>query len=75
MNALLSPTQVEIVKTVSEDCDSCGNAAKLDVRLSTGGELAFCGHHANRHASEIARRANQVRVEAGFTWAGSVFTG
>ncbi|MDP9798023.1 hypothetical protein J2S43_006535 [Catenuloplanes nepalensis] len=71
MNALLNPTQVEVVNTVTERCDSCGAAAKLGVRLSGGGELSFCGHHANRHAGEIAKMANRVLVEAGFAWTGS----
>ncbi|WP_033345964.1 DUF7455 domain-containing protein [Catenuloplanes japonicus] len=71
MNALLNPTQVEVVNSVTELCDSCGAAAKLGVRLSGGGELSFCGHHANRHAGEIAKTANSVLVEAGFAWTGS----
>ncbi len=71
MNALLNPTQVEVINSITDRCDSCGAAAKLGVRLNGGGELSFCGHHANRLAGEIAKTANSVLVEAGFAWTGS----
>ncbi len=68
---LLSPSQVDIVPTMPERCDGCGAAAKLGFQLASGGELAFCGHHANRHAGQILRRAGRIRIEQGFAWAGA----
>ena len=68
MTSLLSP---EITTgSLDERCDRCGAAAKLGAVLTGGGELAFCGHHANKHAGEIARSAAKVTVEDGFDWAG-----
>jgi hypothetical protein len=66
MTSLLSP---EITTgEMTERCDRCGAAAKLAVVLPGGGQLAFCGHHANKHAGEIARIAEKVTVEDGFDW-------
>jgi hypothetical protein len=66
MVSLLSP---EITTgSMTERCDRCGAAAKLTVALNGGGELTFCGHHANKHAGEIARSAAKVTVEDGFDW-------
>lgn len=69
MTALLSP-EIDIVGELTERCDRCGAAAKLEVALTNGGELAFCGHHANRLHADITRVASKVRLEDGFTWAG-----
>ena len=71
---LLSPSQVDVVTSVPERCDGCGAAAKLTLQLASGGELAFCGHHANRHASQIVRQAQRIRVEEGFTWSAAAKT-
>lgn len=32
--------------TTLDRCDSCGAQAYVRVRLQSGGELYFCGHHA-----------------------------
>ena len=48
MTTLLSP-EIVTVASLAERCDRCGAAAKLEVVLAAGGELAFCGHHANKH--------------------------
>ncbi|WP_436526045.1 DUF7455 domain-containing protein [Actinoplanes sp. HUAS TT8] len=69
MTTLLSP-EIDIVGELTERCDRCGAAAKLEVTLSSGGDLAFCGHHANRMHAEIARVASKIRLEEGFAWAG-----
>ena len=71
MTTLLSP-EITTVESLSERCDRCGAAARLNVTLVGGGELAFCGHHGNKHAAELVRLAAQVRVEDGFRWAGGV---
>jgi hypothetical protein len=69
MTALLSP-QITTTASLTERCDRCAAAAKLEVALATGGELAFCGHHANRMHSDILRIAERVVLEDGFEWAG-----
>jgi hypothetical protein len=71
MSTLLSP-EITTVGELTERCDRCGAAAKLEVVLGTGGELAFCGHHANKHAAEFTPLAAQIRLEDGFEWAGKV---
>jgi hypothetical protein len=57
--------------TLGERCDRCGATAKVVVQLSEGrGDLAFCGHHANRLRHPIASEAASVVVQAGFEWHG-----
>ena len=68
MTALLSP-EIDTVGELTERCDRCGAAAKLEVVLTNGGELAFCGHHANRHHAGLVRLSSKVRIEDGFSWA------
>ena len=70
MPTLLSPSQVDTVESLPDRCDGCGAAAKLGVTLVTGGELAFCGHHANRLAITIVRTAARISLEEGFDWNG-----
>jgi hypothetical protein len=72
MTTLLSTPEIVTVDELTERCDSCGAAAKAEVSLSSGGTLAFCGHHANRHAGELSRAARKVTLEQGFAWAGKV---
>jgi len=69
MTTLLSP-EITTVASLTERCDRCSAAAKLEVTLASGGELAFCGHHANRHHSDITRVAERIVLEDGFEWAG-----
>ena len=71
MPTLLSPSQIDTVAELLERCDACSAAAKLVFTLTTGGELAFCGHHANRMADTIAQTAAQITLEEGFEWSGS----
>jgi hypothetical protein len=68
MTTLLSP-EITRVESLTERCDRCGAAARLNVTLANGGELAFCGHHGNKHATELIQRAARVQVEDGFRWA------
>jgi hypothetical protein len=69
MTTLLSTPEIVTVDELTERCDSCGAAAKAEVSLSSGGTLAFCGHHANKHGAGLAPLATTARVEKGFTWA------
>ena len=69
MTTLLGTPEIVTVDELTERCDSCGAAAKLEVSLTSGGALAFCGHHANRHAS-VAGLARRITLAQGFEWAG-----
>lgn len=70
MTTLLTP-EVTTVGELTERCDRCSAAAKLEVTLASGGQLAFCGHHANRHHEDILGVAGSVVLEEGFEWAGT----
>ncbi|MGC9669247.1 DUF7455 domain-containing protein [Planosporangium sp. 12N6] len=59
----------------TEWCDRCGAAAKLGLVLATGGELTFCGHHANTYADAILAHAESVFLESGFHWRGATYEG
>jgi hypothetical protein len=72
MTTVLSTPEVVIVESLTERCDGCGAAAKLEVHLTNGGSLAFCGHHANRHAGELAKVASRITAEDGFEWTAKV---
>ena len=67
MTSLLSP-EITTVASLSERCDRCSAAAKLVVHLASGGELAFCGHHANRHQEDIVRVGERIVLEEDFKW-------
>jgi hypothetical protein len=69
MTTLLRKPEIVIVDALIERCDSCGAAAKLEVDLTSGGSLAFCGHHANRHAGGLAKLVSRITAEDGFEWA------
>ncbi len=69
MTTALSP-EITTVASMTERCDRCSAAAKLEVTLASGGDLAFCGHHANRHHEDITRVAQRITLEDGFEWAG-----
>jgi hypothetical protein len=69
MTPLLTPPQVAVVDELLDRCDGCGAAARLEVTLTGGGTLAFCGHHANRHAAGLLPVTAQIRIEDGFAWA------
>lgn len=43
--------------TAADRCDRCGAAAAVRVVLANGGELLFCGHHANEHAARLEELA------------------
>ena len=70
-NTLISRPAVHLVPELLERCDSCGAAAKLYATIGASGELAFCGHHANRYADRIVATADRVAVVSDFAWKGS----
>ncbi len=53
MNAALAPTL-----TVADRCDRCGSQAYVRVRLHSGGELLFCGHHGHQHTPALRELAD-----------------
>ena len=59
---------VTITAELPERCDRCGAAGKLRAFLPGGGDLTFCGHHANNHASTIRTSADRIVIESGFGW-------
>lgn len=67
---LLSQPAVRVTDVVDESCDRCGAPAKLRAHFPAGGDLTFCGHHANRYADRIAESADIVLVEPHFAWRG-----
>jgi hypothetical protein len=69
MTTALSP-EITTVASMTERCDRCSAAAKLEVTLVSGGDLAFCGHHANQHHEDITGVAQRIVLEDGFEWAG-----
>ncbi len=71
---LMSRPATRVVAAVGERCDRCGAAARLRATLHAGSELAFCGHHANKHADRIVEVAGAVAVESGFAWRGASLT-
>jgi hypothetical protein len=71
MTPTATPAPVATVPTLTDRCDRCGAAAKLDFQLVSGGQLSLCGHHANRLAGDIVRVARRITIEDGFTWSGA----
>ncbi len=61
---------VAVTAGLTERCDGCGAAGKVQATLRSGGELTFCGHHANRFAGHLLDVAAAILVELGFAWRG-----
>ena len=59
---------VTVAAEMPERCDRCDAAGKVRAFLPGGGDLTFCGHHANRYAETIRTCADRVVVESGFGW-------
>jgi hypothetical protein len=68
-DAMCGPTVTPVAELV-ERCDKCGAAGKVQATFRTGGELTFCGHHANRYAEGLGS-AELIAVEIGFGWRGA----
>lgn len=65
----LPPAVVDQTATgFSERCDRCGAQAKSQFRLTSGGELTFCGHHAREYADGLATMVEKLSIEEGFDW-------
>jgi hypothetical protein len=64
------PPEAAAPPAAEERCDRCSAAAKLRLVLAGGGDLIFCGHHANKYAPELAKIAVQVVAAPDFTLRG-----
>jgi hypothetical protein len=53
-----------------ERCDRCSAAGRIRIVLAGGGELIFCGHHANKYADDLTKIAVQVGADPEFEWRG-----
>ena len=49
--------------TVADRCDRCGAQAYVRARLTSGGELLFCGHHGREHLPKLQHLATQIEDE------------
>ncbi len=68
---LTPPPQAAAPPAAEERCDRCNAAGKLRIVLAGGGELIFCGHHANKYAEDLVKIAVDVVVAPEFSWRGT----
>jgi hypothetical protein len=71
MTPTLTPPPDLVAPAADERCDRCNASGKLRIRVAEGGELVFCGHHANKYAEKLAQIAVEVAVAPEFSWRGS----
>jgi hypothetical protein len=71
MTPTLTPPETVAIPGADERCDRCNAAGKLRVMIAGGGELVFCGHHANKYAERLVKIAVQVAVDPEFSWRGT----
>ena len=72
MTPTLTPPPATVVPPATDErCDRCNAAAKLRLTLAGGGELVFCGHHANRYAEDLVKIAVQYAADPDFSWRGA----
>ncbi|GAA2513283.1 DUF7455 domain-containing protein [Pilimelia columellifera] len=71
MTPTLTPPETVAPPAADERCDRCNAAAKLRIMLAGGGELVFCGHHANKFADSLVETAVQYAADPEFTWRGA----
>lgn len=56
MSTLTKPSPL----MASDRCDRCGAQAYVQVVLTSGGELLFCGHHARAHMDKVRPLASSI---------------
>jgi hypothetical protein len=72
MTPTLTPPPETVAPPAAEErCDRCNAAGKLRILLAGGGELVFCGHHANKYAEQLVKITIDVAATSDFTWRGS----
>jgi hypothetical protein len=72
---LTPPPEAATLPAAEERCDRCRATGKLRIVLAGGGELVFCGHHANKYAAELVKIAVQIVPAPDFVWRGMDLTG
>jgi hypothetical protein len=72
---LTPPPAAAAPPAADERCDRCSAAGKLRIVTAGGGELVFCGHHANKYAPDLVKIAVEAAVAPDFTWRGSDLKG
>jgi hypothetical protein len=71
MTPTLTPPPATVAfPAADERCDRCTASGKLRVQIAGGGQLVFCGHHANKYAEQLVKIAVDVAVDPEFTWRG-----
>jgi len=68
------PPEVGAPPATEERCDRCPAAGKLRLVLAGGGDLVFCGHHANKYAPDLVKIAVEVVAAPDFDWRGAKLT-
>jgi hypothetical protein len=71
MTPTLTPPGTVASPGADERCDRCNASGKLRVMTAGGGQLVFCGHHANKYAEKLVQIAVQVAVDPEFSWRGA----
>lgn len=60
MTPTLTPPHTTDAPLAGERCDRCTAAAKVRAVLPGGGDLVFCGHHANRYDADLKKVAVKI---------------
>jgi hypothetical protein len=68
---LTPPPDTVAPPAADERCDRCNAAGKLRVTIAGGGELVFCGHHANKYAEDLVKVAVEFAADPDFAWRGA----
>jgi hypothetical protein len=68
---LTPPPETVAPPAADERCDRCNASGKLRVMIAGGGQLVFCGHHANKYAEQLVKIAVEVAIDPEFIWRGN----
>lgn len=61
MTTTLTPPPLDTAAIpAGERCDRCSAAAKVRAVMADGGDLVFCGHHANKYANQLEKIAVSI---------------
>jgi hypothetical protein len=71
---LTPPSETANAPAADERCDRSNAAGKLRIVLAGGGELVFCGHHANKYAEDLVKIAVTAAADEDFVWRGTELT-
>ena len=72
MTPTLTPPPATVAYPAADErCDRCNASGKLRIVLAGGGELVFCGHHANKYAEDLVKITVQFAADPEFTWRGA----